>query len=137
MNEQLQIVADRLAGAPMCFVATVDNGAPRVRPFQYQFESDGKLWFCTGKNKAVAGQLRADPRVEICAVGADMGWLRVSGRVVFVDEPAIKESILAGQELIKSRYGSADNPDFAVFYLEHGTYTLDGFPGKSPRTGTF
>ena len=137
MNERWQIVADRLAGAAMCFLATVDNGKPRVRPFQHQFALDNKLWFGTGKSKAVCRQLQANPWVEICAVGPDAAWLRVSGQVIFADDRAIKERILAGQELIRSRYNSAAHPDLAVFYLEHGTYALDGFPGIPPRTGKF
>ena len=125
-----------LAKAPMCFVATAANNEPRVRPFQYQFEQDGKLWFCTGKSKDVFKQLQSNPSVEICAVHKGT-WVRVSGMVTLQDDRAVKERILAGQPLIKNIYGSADNPDFATFHIEHGACMIADFYGNPPQTGTF
>ena len=126
-----------LTEAPMCFIATVDGGAPRTRAFQYQFEQGGKLWFCTANNKKVFKQLESDPSVEICAVRPDMTWVRLSGQVVLAEDRAVKERILREQALIKGIYGNADNPVFATFYLEHGTYEIADFSGNPPRTGSF
>lgn len=136
MNNALQAAAI-LAETPMCFFATVEGNQPRVRAFQYQFEQNGKLWFCTARSKEVFRQLKANPAVEICAVKQDMTWLRVSGTVVFDDNRAVKERILAEQPLIKAIYGSVDNPDFTTFCLEHGMYTIADFSGNPPRTGAF
>lgn len=137
MSSAIQTVAHILAETPMCFVATGDGTQPRVRPFQYQFEQDGKLWFCTARSKDVFKQLQANPTVEICAVKQDMSWLRVSGTVVFEDSRAVKERILSERPLIKSIYSSADNLDFVTFGLDHGTYTIADFSGNPPRKGSF
>ena len=81
MNDAVKELTGILAETPMCFVATVSGNEPRVRAFQYQFEQDGKLWFCTARSKDVFRQLQANPAVQVCAVRQDMIWLRVSGKV--------------------------------------------------------
>ncbi|CAK7006322.1 MAG: hypothetical protein DESF_00238 [Desulfovibrio sp.] len=137
MNNAMTEISGFLAEAPMCFIATVSGDEPHVRAFQYQFEQDGKLWFCTAKSKNVFRQLQANPAVEICAVNKDMAWVRVTARVSLDDNRAVKERILAEQPLIKGIYGSADNPDFTTFSIEHGTYVMADFSGKPPRNGSF
>ncbi len=137
MNKELQIVTEFLSATPMCFIATVDGEAPKVRPFQFQFEQEGKLWFCTAKSKEVFKQLQDNRAVQICAVKQDMTTLRVSGLAVLEDNRAVKERILAEQELIKGIYGTAGNPDFTTFHLEHGETVMFDFSGNPPRTGAF
>lgn len=137
MDTALQPAARILAEAPMCFIATADGNQPRVRPFQYQFEQDGKLWFCTAKSKDVCKQLQENPAVEICAVKQDATTLRLTGKVVFKDDRAIKERIFSQQPLIRNIYGSEDNPDFTTFYIDHGAYVIFDFSGNSPLTESF
>ncbi len=137
MSDAIKEISAILAETPMCFIATADGSRPRVRAFQFQFQQDGKLWFCTAKSKDVFKQLLANPAVEICAVRQDMTWVRVSANVAFEDSREVKERILSAQPLIKSIYGSADNPDFTTFRVEHGEYVIADFSGNAPRMGSF
>lgn len=137
MNNAVKEIAGILAETSMCFIATVSGNEPRVRAFQYQFEQDGKLWFCTARSKDVFKQLQTNPAVEICAVKQDMTWVRVNGNVTFEDSRAVKERILSEQPFIKSIYGTADNPDFTTFCVEHGAYAIVDFSGNPPRGGSF
>ena len=137
MSTAVKEITGILSEASMCFIATASGAQPRVRAFQYQFEQDGKLWFCTARSKDVFKQLQANPAVEICAVTQAMTWVRVSGKVSFEDSRAVKERILSEQPLIKSIYGTADNPDFTTFCLEHGAYAIADFFGNPPRGGSF
>ena len=91
MSKELQEISRILSETPMCFIATMDGTQPRVRAFQFQFEQDGKLWFCTARNKDVFKQLQANPAVEICAVKQDMTWLRLTGKMALADDMAVKE----------------------------------------------
>ena len=133
----LQTIAQFFKDTPMCFVSTVDGNAPKVRPFQFQFEAGGKLWFCTAKSKDVFKQLQANPAVQICAVKQDGTTLRIEGKALLQDDKAVKERILAEQPMIKGIYGSADNPDFTTFCLEHGAYAAFDFSGNPPQSGSF
>lgn len=137
MNNTIKELTDFLAEAPMCFIATVSNNEPRVRPFLYKFEQDGKLWFATAKFKDVFKQLQANPAVEICTVKQDKTWLRINGKVTLEDNRAVKERILAEVPRLKDIFGTADNPDFTTFYIGHGTYTIDDFSDNPPRGGSF
>ena len=66
-----------------------------------------------------------------------MTWVRVNGKVALEDNRAVKERILSEQSLIKNIYGTADNPDFTTFCIEHGAYTITNFSGNQPRGGSF
>lgn len=137
MSNAIQEIAGILKETGFCYLATVDGSEPHVRAFQFQFEMEGKLWFCTSVGKDVYNQLKANPAFEICTVRKDMSWLRVCGKVAFEDNRAVKERILAEQPMIKGIYGTADNPEFSVFSIEHGGYVIADFSGQPPRGGSF
>lgn len=119
------------------FLATVDAGQPRVRPFQFQFEDQGKFFFCTAKSKDVYTQLQAAPVVEFASTSPAMVTVRLRGKVQFSDDHAVKERILANEPMIRSIYGNADNPNFTLFYVEHGDAVVFDFSGQPPRSYTF
>ena len=119
------------------FLATSDQGEARVRPFQFQFEQDGRLWFCTSRQKEVHAQMKRDPRVEFSCMSKKMETLRVKGEANLDDDMAVKRRIIEGNALVKSIYGSADNPDFTVFSVDHGTAFMFDFSGNPPKSFTF
>ena len=119
------------------FLATNEEGKPKVRPFQFMFETDGKLFFCTSNKKPVFAQLQKMPYVEFSAMTPAFAWVRVSGAVKFSLDAAVKNRIIAENALVRSIYKTADNPDFEVFYLEHGKAVLADFSGRPARTFTF
>ena len=49
------------------YLATVEDGQPRVRPFGAQVVYNGRLYIQTSNKKKVYAQLKAEPRFEICA----------------------------------------------------------------------
>ena len=127
-------VVEFLKANPVQCVATAGlDGKPKVRPFQFMFERGGQLWFCTNSRKDVFAQLRRNPWLELCVTGADFVWLRLSGRAVFVDDREVKEAVLAHSGLVKSLYGTADNPIFEVFHLADAHAVIADFSGKPPR----
>ena len=119
------------------YFATIGlDGKPKVRPFQFMLEQDGKLYFCTANTKDVFKEMKANPYVEICASGENFSWMRLSGKVVFSSNIQIKELILDKNELVKSIYQTADNPSFELFYLENAEAVIRDFSGKPPEKYT-
>jgi uncharacterized pyridoxamine 5'-phosphate oxidase family protein len=57
-----------LKSAGTYFLATMDGDQPRVRPFGTIDVFDDRLYIQTGKCKDVASQLKANPKVELCAM---------------------------------------------------------------------
>ncbi len=129
MEEVLNILKENVNG----FLATVEDGMPRVRPFGFMLEEDGKLFFCTNSLKNVYKQLQTVPYIEYTAVTKGMVTIRVRGKIEFCEDIDMKKKVLELHEPVKKGYKSADNPIFKVFYIEHGTAIISDFSGNPPR----
>ena len=133
MKEVIKLLTEN----PMGFLATVENGEPRVRPWGFLFEENGKFYFCTNNTKDVYEQLQAKPFIEFSTKTSNFVWVRLRGKITFTEDMKIKEKILAGNDLVKSIYLKAHNPIFKVFYIEHGSASIGDFSGQPPKRFTF
>lgn len=106
------------------YLATVEGNVPRLRPWSFLFEENGKIWFLTTNSKRVFKQLQENPFMEFSSLSSDFIHGRIGGKIEFSNDLAIKERILTDRPLLKKIYGSADNPLLESFYLEHGTASL-------------
>jgi uncharacterized pyridoxamine 5'-phosphate oxidase family protein len=130
-------VASFLTENPMGCLATVENGEPRVRPWGFMYEEDGKFYFCTNTTKEAYRQLTKTPVAEFSSVDKNMRWVRLRGKITFTEDRKVKERILEGNPLVKSIYQTPDNPIFKTFYMEHGSASISDFSGQPPKTFTF
>ena len=122
MNE----VCEMLKKAGTYFIATCEDGQPRVRPFGTAHIYNGKLYIQTGKSKAVSRQLHQNPKLEICAM--------LDGAVEDDDREA-RVSMLDAYPELKSMY-SPDDGNSEVWYLRNATATVYSFT-KPPRVIKF
>ncbi|MBP1763857.1 MAG: pyridoxamine 5-phosphate oxidase-related, FMN-binding protein [Firmicutes bacterium] len=129
MKEVLKFLQENSTG----FLATIADGKPKVRPFQFMLEENGKLFFCSNNTKDVVKQLKANHYVEFSSFSPQFTWVRLNGEVKFSDDLRIKEKIIETHALVQSIYQSADNPVFEIFYIEHGTAILADFSGQPPK----
>jgi len=132
MNE----IIDFLVKSQTFYVGTVDeNNQPKVRPFGFVMEWNGKPAFSTGTFKKVYSQLQNNPNIEICAYTPDsMQWMRLSGKVKFTDDLAAKRKILESMPFLKELYKSEDNPVLACFYIEEGEAAFYSFSSMNEPT---
>jgi uncharacterized pyridoxamine 5'-phosphate oxidase family protein len=134
MEEVIKFLGENRIG----FLASVDKGKPRVRPFGFMFEKKGKLYFCTNTTKDVYKQLKNLPYIEFSCVNKEFNtWLRLSGQITFSDDREIKEKIIESNDLLKNIYKTADNPIFTIFYLEHGSTSISSFVEQNPKRFEF
>ena len=104
---------------PNGVLATRDGEAIKTRVFQYLFSEGQRVFFCTSKEKDVYQQLAAKAEVSFCSYPPDFSpVVSVSGQAVFVDDLAAKTRALEENPMIKVIYKSADNPIFALFYID-------------------
>ena len=121
-----------LRNSGLQYLATIGlDGKPKVRPFQFMFEDEGKLWFCTANTKEVYQELQKQPYVELCASAPKMSWMRLAGKAVFVDDLAIKCKVFEQSPLVKSIYKKSENPVLSVFYLDEVTASVSTI-GEAP-----
>ncbi|HNW68767.1 MAG TPA: pyridoxamine 5'-phosphate oxidase family protein [Bacteroidales bacterium] len=100
LNTREEII-DFIGENPLFFIATTDNGQPRVRGIMMYKTDDKGIIFSTGKNKDFYKQLLANPRVELCFYSNYM-QVRVTGTVVEADdELAMKQEIVDARPFMK------------------------------------
>jgi len=116
------------------FLATNDNGQPRVRPFGTIHLYQNRLYIQTGKVKAVSRQLHANPKLELCAM-LDGRWLRIEATAVEDDSREARVSMLEAYPSLQGMY-SPDDGNCEVWYLRNVTATFCSFT-EPPRVSKF
>ena len=129
MEEVMKILTEGNIG----YLATVEDGKPRVRPFGFGFEEDGKYFFCTNNTKDVYTQLKNIPYVEYSVTSKNMITVRIRGKIEFTNDISKKEKIIAASGLVLSIYKTADNPIFEIFYIEPEEIIVSTLDGQPPR----
>ncbi|MCD8054555.1 MAG: pyridoxamine 5'-phosphate oxidase family protein [Lachnospiraceae bacterium] len=119
-------VYDFLKKAGTYYLATDENGQPRVRPFGTVHVFEDKLYIQTGKTKDVAKQIAANPNVEICAMLGDE-WIRLCGTLVLDDRKEAQESMLDAYPHLRNMYTTGPDGNTAVYYFKDGTATISSF----------
>ncbi len=119
-----------LKKAGLCFLATCEDGQPRVRPIDSVRLYGERLYFQTGRLKAVSRQLHANPRLELCTLPDSGSWLRIEGSAVLDNDPAVR----ALMPQTCPGCGGADKVE--LWYLRKGAVTLYT-PDEPPETHWF
>ncbi len=134
----MQAVINLLKESPAVYLGTVTpEGKPKVRPFALLFEREGTLFFCTSRKTSAYRDLKNHPYTEISVMSSEYRWVRISAKVVFSDDQKIKEVAIKENERLQHLFGSADNPDFEIFFLAEGTATLHDFSENPVQIFTF
>lgn len=121
-------VVDFLNEAKTYYLATVEEGQPRVRPFGAAVEHNGKVYLATNNQKKVYQQLIANPKTEVSGM-AKGKWIRLSGEAVFDNTVEAKQAMLDANPALKNMY-SLDDDIFAVFYFKNMKATVYSFVGE-------
>ena len=126
MNDVLKFLQD----AQVFFVSTVDGDKPKVRPFSFVMEYNGKLCFGTNNQKPTYRQLTANPNIEICATSKDLKWLRLSGQAVFCTTKEAKIKALDAMPMLKNMYSEEDTI-MEIFYIDNGVANFCSINGDN------
>jgi uncharacterized pyridoxamine 5'-phosphate oxidase family protein len=126
MNEVLAFLKEN----PIFYIATVDGDLPKVRPFGFVMELEGKLYFGTNNQKNVYKQLKANPHFEISTTSKTGEWIRLKGEAVFNTNRKTKQAALDAMPTLSRMY-SVDDSIFEVFYIEKAEATFCDMKGGS------
>ena len=121
--ENAALAQQFLKKAGTYYLATEENGMPRVRPFGTAEIFEGKLYIQTGKSKNVYKQLEANPLAEICAF-VDGEWIRIQCELMLDKNPSLR-----------GMYDENDD-NTIVLYMQNATATIASFTAPS-RTFQF
>ncbi len=126
MNEVLAFLTDN----PIFYLATVDGDIPKVRPFGFVMDFEGKLYFGTNNQKPVYKQLKANPHFEVSTTSKTGEWLRLKGEAVFNTNKNTKQAALDTMPSLSKMY-SVDDSIFEVFYIANAEATFSDMKGTS------
>lgn len=89
-------IVSYLTHIPAWYLATTDvndSAQPRVRPFSFAMAAEGKLWFCSSRDKDVWAELAANPKFELSGWKPGTGWIVLSGEAVLMDDADVPEDV--------------------------------------------
>jgi uncharacterized pyridoxamine 5'-phosphate oxidase family protein len=124
MEEVLKFLQE----AKTFYLASVEKDQPRVRPIGFVMLYEGKLSFCTNNKKDMFKQMKANPKIEICASTPDGKWLRICGSVGFNSSRNAKEKALEIMPMLKNMY-SVDDGIFEIFHFENALAVFSDMKG--------
>lgn len=115
-------VLEFLNANKVCHLATVEEGAPRVRAVAILKADEDGILFQTWKGKDLGKQLDRNPEVELCFNNDDentqIRQLRVRGMVEPVEDAAAKEQVL----VIRPHFRKSieDGHEMVIYRLKKG-----------------
>jgi len=130
----LERVCAFLKEAGTYYLASVERGQPRVRPFGTAHIFEGRLYIQTGRVKNVSKQLAANPKAEICAF-KNGEWIRVTGILKDDDRIEPKVSMLEAYPELRSMYNPEDG-NTQVLFFKDASATFSSFTAP-PETISF
>lgn len=119
-------VYEFLKNCGVYYLATVERDQPRVRPFGTVDLFEDKIYIQTGKVKAVAQQMKINPKVEISAMAQDGRWIRITAEAVPHDNIKAQEHMLNAYPNLKAMYTAGDG-NTEVYYLKNAVAQICSF----------
>lgn len=121
MNEVYRFLKD----CETYYLATVDSGRPRVRPFGTIDLFEDRLYIQTGKRKNVSKQMKENPHIEICGMCGGR-WIRVEAEAVLDERIEAQKHMLDEYPSLRGMYSPGDGNN-EVFYLKNVTASICSF----------
>jgi uncharacterized pyridoxamine 5'-phosphate oxidase family protein len=91
----------------------------RTQIITFQFLDGNKVYFGTNSEKPLYKQLLDYPNVSYCTFPNDFEpVLSLNGKVVFVEDRALKVRALNEGEYLRRHYKSPDDPKLKLFYID-------------------
>lgn len=126
MEEILEFLKEN----PVFYFATVEGREPRVRPFGFHMEYEGKLYFGIGNEKESCKQLKANPKFEICTSSRDGKWLRIKADAIFDKRPQVLENAFEINPRLEELYTKENGSRFELFYTSKGSAVIADMTGN-------
>lgn len=102
----------------MGYLATVEDGKPRVRAFAIMKIEGDTIYLSTHNTGATFQQIKKVPRVEFITNDPETyTTLRISGDVVFVEDMEFKRKVLQADPMMAKMFEGEKEKTFELFYL--------------------
>ncbi len=122
----MDLVVEMLHAYPMQYIGVIGrDGRPKVKPFEFKYEEDGKLWFDVMKHQETYRELMEHPYVEITVADRETTqWIRIDGKVRFVDLGDIKTKVIASSPVLQKVCEREGSQNVIPFTLDEVTVEM-------------
>ncbi len=107
------------------------DGLPMAKKADLRFEEGGALYFDTVKSSRFYGGLSMHPFLRLYAENEAGDVLRLSGKAVFTEDPAVREKCFAACPALAERF-CADARPFIAYFLTEVTAEIYPKDGEEP-----
>jgi len=106
----------------LCSFATTEGDQPHVRILSMCFADEKGFYFQSESVKAFVSQVKKNNKVELCFFAPKTPMMmRVTGKVEFLDDPALKSKIYNERPYLKNvGIKGPDDPLFIIFRVGSG-----------------
>jgi len=108
----LEKVRSIIARHPVGFLASCQEGRPRVRPMSFVWVEPGLLWSSTYRQSGKVAELEHNQQVEICFLDDDLVQVRISGRASLGGGEREKTRLLELNPKVGRHFLDARDPKF-------------------------
>ena len=112
-------VHEHLTGAPTAYLATLEDGQPRVRPVALVVW-DERLWITSGTRNGKTRQMRRNMDIELCvpiSKGGHEGYVRLAGEARFVIDAKTREALSKAVAFFKNYWEGPDDASFTLIEI--------------------
>lgn len=116
--EGIQKVYDFLESAKTFYLATVEGGQPRVRPYGAMLFFEGRIYIMAFGKTAATQQIAANAQAELCAFKGQT--LRIACRLVEDNRPEVGKALVDKMPVLKDALGE-HGENGVMYYLADAT----------------
>ena len=114
--EDIQKVYDFLEKAGTFYLATVEDGQPRVRPYGAMLFFEDKIYIMAFSKTNATRQIAANPKAEICAFKGQT--LRIECELVEDNRPEVGKTLVDKMPVLKPALGE-NGENGVMYYLKN------------------
>jgi general stress protein 26 len=107
-----------MTGAKFPFLATEDNGQPRVRPVS-PVRTDGfTVYVANLRSYGKTAEIERNCRVELCYLDDSHDQVRITAVAEVIRDRPLLEEIWSANPLLRQYLGSLDNPELIIYRMQ-------------------
>lgn len=115
MNDDLKSLAMSMIKPRLVFyMATLDNGIPRVRPMTCLCADGFTIWTCSHRQTGKIQQLKANRNVEVCFMDEQNRILRIAGTTMMYEDEKTWSTLPINPQAMPM----LEDPDYILIAIE-------------------
>ena len=114
-------IIDLIKDAGYGCMATMEDDQPRVRPMMPHLNDDGKLLLAILSHSRTIGQIKQNPKVEMCYIDRKMCFCRISGTAKVSEDLEKKEIVWNNIPMLRNYFSGPADTNYVLLEIDTDT----------------